>query len=53
MGGLAPKDLENMCFIPRLKVVQIADPDNFHTCKKRVMWQRRLFWPKKICGKSA
>ena len=24
-----------------------------HTCKKRVMWRRRLFWPKKICGKSA
>ena len=24
-----------------------------HTCKKRVMWRRRLFWPKKNCGKSA
>ena len=24
-----------------------------HTCKKRVMLRRRLFWPKKICGKSA
>ena len=24
-----------------------------HTCKKRVMLQRRLFWPKKNCGKSA
>ena len=22
-----------------------------HTCKKRVMLRRRLFWPKKICGK--
>ena len=26
---MAPKDLENMCFILRLEVVQIADPDNF------------------------
>ena len=24
-----------------------------HTCKKRVMLRRRLFWPKKNCGKSA
>ena len=24
-----------------------------HTCKKRVMLRRRLFWQKKICGKSA
>ena len=24
-----------------------------YTCKKRVMLRRRLFWPKKICGKSA
>ena len=24
-----------------------------HTCKKRVMLRSRLFWPKKICGKSA
>ena len=24
-----------------------------HTCKKRVMLWRRLFWPKKNCGKSA
>ena len=28
-GGLTSKDLENMCFILRLEVVQIADPDNF------------------------
>ena len=28
-GGLASKDLENMCFILRLEVVHIADPDNF------------------------
>ena len=25
----------------------------WHTCKKRVMLRSRLFWPKKICGKSA
>ena len=24
-----------------------------HACKKRVMLRRWLFWPKKICGKSA
>ena len=30
--------------------VEVSSP---HTCKKRVMLQRRLFWPKKICGKSA
>ena len=24
-----------------------------HTCKKRVRLRRRLFWPKKICRKSA
>jgi len=28
-------------------------PMKEHTCKKRVMWRRRLFWPKKNCGKSA
>ena len=25
----------------------------WHTCKKRVRLRLRLFWPKKICGKSA
>ena len=28
-------------------------PTWVHTCKKRVMLRRRLFWPKRICRKSA
>ena len=37
-------------FLPILPHYQT---DRNHTCKKRVMLRRRLFWPKKIGGKSA
>ena len=34
-------------------IIEIIWINGNHTCKKRVMLRRRLFWPKKICGKSA
>ena len=42
-----------------IELIQLASPYFTkkklpeHTCKKRVMLRRRLFWPKKNCGKSA
>ena len=34
-------------------VPKVGNERSLYTCKKRVMLRRRLFWPKKICGKSA
>ena len=37
----------------KLTFVFTIPTTSLHTCKKRVMLRRRLFWPKEICRKSA
>ena len=39
--------------MPKDHKSRVLDAALEHTCKKRVMLRRRLFWPKKNCGKSA